>query len=66
MMRRFREETGTTIHSYLVGKRLMLARELILGGTAAKEAAARSGFSDYSAFSRAYKKEFGCSPRETV
>ena len=64
MMRRFRQETGYTIHSYLVGKRLLLARELIAGGMAITEACYQSGFQDYSTFSRAYKKQFGHTPRE--
>ena len=32
MMRRFRAETGYTIHAYLTGKRLVLAREQIAAG----------------------------------
>lgn len=58
MMRRFREETGYSIHSYLVSKRLMLARELLSGGMPVMEACYECGFSDYSAFSRAYRKQF--------
>ena len=63
MMRRFRAQTGYTIHAYLTGKRLMLAREKIASGVPMMEAACRSGFGDYSAFSRAYRKQFGQSPR---
>ena len=63
MMRRFRAQTGYTIHAYLTGKRLMLAREKIVSGVPMMEAACRSGFGDYSAFSRAYRKQFGQSPR---
>ena len=62
MMRRFRAQTGYTIHAYLIGKRLMLARELILNGTPVMEAALQSGFGDYSAFSRAYRRQFGAAP----
>ena len=62
MMRRFREQTGYTIHNYLVSKRLMLARELIAGGMRVREASDASGFGDYSAFSRAYKRQFGEAP----
>ena len=63
MMRRFRAQTGYTIHAYLIGKRLMLAREKIAGGMPAGEAAYACGFGDYSAFSRAYRKQFGQTPR---
>lgn len=65
MMRRFREETGYTIHNYLVSKRLLLARELIAGGCSVTDACYQCGFQDYSTFSRAYKKQFGQTPRET-
>lgn len=62
MMRRFRQETGTSIHTYLSDKRLLLARELILSGESATDACFRSGFRSYSAFSRAYGKLFGVTP----
>lgn len=65
MMRRFRDETGSTIHSYLNNKRLLLARELIAGGMPITDACYQSGFQDYSTFSRAYKKQFKHTPKQT-
>ena len=62
MMSRFRDETGYTIHAYLVSKRLSLAREQIAAGTPVLQAAAACGFGDYSAFCRAYKRQFGQPP----
>ena len=62
MMRRFREETGTTIHAYISDRRLMLARDCINEGMAATEACFRCGFGSYSSFSRAYGKFFGTTP----
>ena len=62
MMRRFREETGTSIHTYLSDKRLLLARDLIQSGVSATDACFQSGFRSYSAFSRAYGKLFGVTP----
>ena len=62
MMRRFREETGTSIHNYLSDKRLLLARDLIPAGVSATDACFQSGFRSYSAFSRAYGKLFGVTP----
>ena len=59
MMRRFREETGTTIHSYISDHRLMLARDLISQGIPATEVCFQCGFGSYSSFSRAYGKFFG-------
>ena len=62
MMRRFRAETGYTIHNYLITKRLLLARELIAGGMPVTQACYACGFGDYSAFSRAYRRQFGQPP----
>lgn len=62
MMRRFKAETGYTIHSYLTEKRLLLARERIAQGEPLGLVSEACGFGDYSTFSRAYKKRFGVSP----
>lgn len=66
LMRKFKESTGYTIHNYLIKKRLLLARTQILEGTPVMDACYQCGFQDYSAFSRAYKKQFGFSPRQTT
>ena len=65
LMRVFKAETDCTIGNYIRHKRLFYAHELILQGNAVTEACFRSGFKDYSSFSRTYKKEFGVSPRNT-
>ena len=62
MMRRFRDETGYTVHTYVTNKRLLQARQLIASGEAATEVCFKCGFRDYSTFSRAYRKMFGVSP----
>ena len=62
MMRRFRAETGYTVHAYLTGKRLALAREQIAAGMPILQAASACGFGDYSAFCRAYRRQFGQPP----
>jgi len=62
LMRLFRQETGTTIHSHITERRLFLARDLIAGGTASTEACYHAGFGSYSSFSRAYSKLFGTTP----
>ena len=62
LMKKFKAETGYTIHSYIQNKRLAAARVLILRGTPAAEAALRCGFQDYTTFFRAYKKQFRISP----
>lgn len=64
MMRRFRDETGYTIHGYVTEKRLLLAQQLLEQGLPMGETALRCGYQEYSTFSRAYKKQFGRSPSE--
>ncbi len=66
MMRLFKQETGYTLGQYVSQKRLLLAKELILSGVPGTQACFDCGFKDYSTFSRAYKKLFGESPRETL
>lgn len=60
----FRRATGTTVMQYVIHKRLALAQQLILQGKPSAQAAAESGFGDYSVFYRAYRKIFGHSPAE--
>ena len=64
MMRKFKKETGYTIHNYIIRKRLLHARSLITQGTPVMKAAMQSGFQDYTAFVRAYKKQFGTVPTQ--
>ena len=64
LMHTFKEETGYTIGNYLTTKRLLLAKDLIAGGMPITEACYESGFRNYSTFSRAYKKNFGSTPRD--
>ena len=66
MMRKFKDETGYTIHNYIINKRLLLARTKIAEGIPVLKAAQLSGFSDYTTFSRAYKKQFGAAPSQTI
>lgn len=62
MMRKFKNETGYTIHNYITSKRLLMARSLISQGMPVMKAAQASGFHDYTTFVRTYKKQFGKAP----
>lgn len=62
MMRLFHRETGFTIHTFLLQRRLLAARQLIDKGMLATEACYRCGFRSYSSFTRAYNKHFGSTP----
>ncbi|MBR5343812.1 MAG: helix-turn-helix domain-containing protein [Oscillospiraceae bacterium] len=61
-MRLFKAQTGMTVHAYVRQKRLIQAARRIREGMPAARAAAESGFSDYSAFHRAFREVFGTSP----
>ena len=61
----FKQTTGIAPWKYITIKRLNLAKEKIRSGIAAKNACETCGFSDYSAFYRAYTKYFGYSPQDT-
>lgn len=62
MNRAFKKATGTTVMDYLIYRRIVTAKQLILEGYTAQDAASATGFSDYSAFYRAYRKVMGNSP----
>lgn len=63
LMRLFKQETGYTLSRYITNKRLLLARELLSTDISLTEICYRCGFQNYSSFFRAYKAEFGESPR---
>lgn len=60
----FKENLGMSIHQYITKKRLILCKEAILGDMSITEAYQTFGFGDYSSFYRAFKKEYGISPRD--
>lgn len=62
LMRKFKKQTGHSIHNYIIQKRLIYAIELMKNNLTMYEVAERSGFGDYSTFVRTFKKNYGCSP----
>ncbi len=60
----FSRAVGTSVYRYIMIKRLLMARQLLLGGMPPSEVYSRCGFRDYTNFYRAFKAEYGVSPRE--
>jgi AraC-like DNA-binding protein len=61
-LRGFARLTGLTPHSYVVQRRLDLARSLIRAGGALADVAAASGFADQSHLHRCFTRRYGLTP----
>lgn len=62
--RMFRQATGSSLWEYVTIKRLLAARAMIQRGESTGAACTACGFSDYSAFFRAYRAQFHHAPKE--
>jgi AraC-like DNA-binding protein len=60
----FSAEVGISVYRYILLRRLLLARQLLAEGEPAGQVCRSCGFSDYTSFYRAFKSEYGISPRE--
>ncbi len=61
----FMEHMKVSPKQYILQKRLAIANREICLGEPATQVGEKCGFSDYSTFYRAYKKQFGYSPAQT-
>lgn len=59
----FKETTGISLHQYITKKRLSLCRDSLLDGANISKTYNLYGFKDYSSFYRAFRKEYGMSPK---
>lgn len=60
----FRAATGTTLHKYVVAKRVTLAKNLLADGMSVSATCAACGFNDYSNFIKIFTKSVGVSPKK--
>lgn len=61
-LRKFKELTGVTAHTFLINKRLIRACEALRQGAGVTESWQSAGFSDYTAFLRNFRETFGVPP----
>lgn len=62
--RLFQKQMGISFYRYITQYRLAAAQALMLEGMPMEQIAARVGFGDYPSFYRAFKQEYGLSPRQ--
>ena len=62
----FNNVVGTSVHRYMVLKRLIHAKQMLLSGIRSTTAATNCGFNDYAGFYRAFTAEYGVTPTEFV
>lgn len=60
----FRKQLGTSFYRCVTQRRMISAKHLILEGMELDEVSRAVGYGDYSSFYRAFKGEYGISPRD--
>ncbi|WP_034443732.1 AraC family transcriptional regulator [Butyrivibrio sp. AE2032] len=60
----FKDTLGISLHQYIIKKRLAECRDSITNGDSISKTFERFGFRDYSSFFKAFRKEYGMSPKE--
>ncbi len=60
----FSSNVGTSVYRYITLKRLTAAKRMLMEKSSPGEVYLRCGFKDYTSFFRAFKTEYGISPRD--
>ena len=55
---------GTSVYRYIIQKRLIMAKQKMLAGLNPTDVYCNCGFGDYANFYRAFRAEYGISPKE--
>ena len=66
LLRKFDAQVGTTVHRYILQKRLLNAKQLLAGGVPPNEVCQYCGFGDYANFYRAFRAEYNQTPRQYI
>lgn len=61
-LRKFKELTGVTVHSFITNKRMIKACEALKAGENITRVAQMVGYTEYTSFLRNFKKTFGVAP----
>lgn len=62
----FNRVVGTSIYRYIIQKRLLIAKQMLYENFSPTDVYQKCGFGDYANFYRAFKAEYGISPKEFV
>ena len=66
LSREFQRLVGTSVHRYIIQKRLVMAKQMLSEGKPSSEVYQHCGFGDYSNFYRAFKAEYQISPKDYI
>ena len=62
LTRLFKQYTGLSLHQYVLKKRLIVARTMLMNGGKPYDVYIDVGFNNYPHFSKSFKDEFGIAP----
>ncbi|MFD1677905.1 AraC family transcriptional regulator [Alicyclobacillus fodiniaquatilis] len=60
----FKKHIGSTLHEYIIYKRLSMAKRYLIEGCSVAEAQEKSGFTDYTSFLKMFKRTVGILPKD--
>ncbi|MGX7163453.1 AraC family transcriptional regulator [Enterococcus massiliensis] len=64
--REFKKHTGITFHQFVLKKRLLYSKQLLKEYKNSSQVYSKAGFTSYPHFLKAFKKEFGLTPKEFI